>query len=74
VEDVLLQHGIVEFDVEPGTVVDVDLRKRITVVDAVAGKERARVVETFRTGFLRVMNDGDERILRKVEVRTSSQG
>jgi molecular chaperone GrpE (heat shock protein) len=74
VEDVLLQHGIVEFEVEPGTVVDVDLRKRITVVDAVAGKDRPRVVETFRSGFLRVMDDGQERILRKVEVRTSSQG
>jgi len=74
VEDVLLQHGVVEFDVEPGTVVDVELRRRITVVDTVPGKDRPQVLETFRSGFLRVMDDGQERILRKLEVRTSSPG
>lgn len=74
IEDVLLQHGVVEFDVEPGTVVDVELRRRIAVVDTVPGSDRALVVETFRSGFLRVMDDGQERILRKLEVRTSSPG
>lgn len=72
VEDVMLQHGVVEFDVEPGTVIDVELRRRITVVDTVPGKDRPKVVETFRSGFLRVMDDGQERVLRKLEVRTSS--
>jgi hypothetical protein len=74
IEDVLLQHGVVEFDVEPGTVIDVELRRRIAVVDTVPGTDRARVVETFRSGFLRVMDDGQERILRKLEVRSSTPG
>jgi hypothetical protein len=55
-------------------VVDVELRRRIAVVEAEAGGERTRVVETVRAGFLRMMGDGRERILRKVEVRTTSQG
>jgi chromosome segregation ATPase len=74
IEDVLLQHGVVEFDVEPGTAIDVELRRRIAVVDTVPGTDRARVVETFRSGFLRVMDDGQERILRKLEVRSSTPG
>jgi len=65
---------VVEFDVEPGTVIDVELRRRIAVVDTVPGKGRAKVVESFRSGFLRVMDDGQERVLRKLEVRTSTPG
>ena len=72
-EDILHQHGIVEFDVASGTEVDVDLRKRIAVVDSVPGKAKPRVTETFRSGFIYSREDGHEIVLRKVEVRTSSQ-
>ena len=72
-EDILHQHGIVEFDVPSGTEVDVDLRKRIAVVDSVPGKAKPRVTESFRSGFIYSREDGHEIILRKVEVRTSSQ-
>lgn len=72
-EDILLQHGVSEFDVGGGTEVDVDMRKRITVVESVPGKNKPRVVETCRSGFIYSREDGHELILRKVEVRTSSQ-
>jgi hypothetical protein len=68
-EDILLQHGIVEFDIEAGTEVDVEMRRRITVVESAGGGGRVQVADCVRTGFLRVMEDGSERILRKVEVR-----
>lgn len=72
-EDILLQHGISEFDIGHGTEVDVELRRRITVVESVAGKNKPRVVETCRSGFVYSREEGHELILRKVEVRTSSQ-
>lgn len=71
-EDILLQHGISEFDIGAGTEVDVELRKRITVVESVPGKNKPRVVETCRSGFIYSREEGHEFILRKVEVRTSS--
>lgn len=71
-EDILLQHGISEFDIATGTEVDVELRKRITVVESVPGKNKPRVVETCRSGFIYSREEGHEVILRKVEVRTSS--
>ncbi|HEY1048140.1 MAG TPA: hypothetical protein VGE39_00235, partial [Prosthecobacter sp.] len=72
-EDILLQHGVSEFDVPPGTEVDVSLRKRIAVVDSVPGKAKPRVTESCRSGFIYSRGEGHEIILRKVEVRTSSQ-
>ena len=73
-EDVLLQDGVVGFGVGDGTGIDVELRVRVAVVDTVPGTDRAKVVETFRSGFLRVMDDGQERVLRKLEVRSSTPG
>jgi chromosome segregation ATPase len=72
-EDILLQHGITEFDIAAGTEVDTQLRKRIAVVDSVPGKQKPRVVETCRSGFIYSREEGHEVILRKVEVKTSSQ-
>ncbi|MCX6856650.1 MAG: hypothetical protein NTV80_17300, partial [Verrucomicrobia bacterium] len=72
-EDILLQHGVSEFDIPAGTEVDTQLRKRIAVVDSLPGKEKPRVVETCRSGFMYSREEGQEVILRKVEVRTSSQ-
>jgi molecular chaperone GrpE (heat shock protein) len=72
-EDILLQHGVSEFDIATGTNVDTQLRKRITVVESLPGKEKPRVVETCRSGFIFSRKDGQEVILRKTEVRTSSQ-
>ncbi|MEQ1750498.1 MAG: nucleotide exchange factor GrpE, partial [Prosthecobacter sp.] len=72
-EDILLQHGVTEFDIAAGTEVDTQLRKRIAVVDSLPGKEKPRVVETCRSGFMYSREEGHEVILRKVEVRTSSQ-
>ena len=72
-EDILLQHGVSEFDIAAGTEVDTQLRKRIAVVDSLPGKEKPRVVETCRSGFMYSREEGQEVILRKVEVRTSSQ-
>jgi chromosome segregation ATPase len=72
-EDILLQHGVHEFDIAVGTEVDTQLRKRIAVVDSLPGKEKPRVIETCRSGFIYSREEGQEVILRKVEVRTSSQ-
>ncbi len=71
-EDILFQHGVSEFDINAGTEVDVELRKRITVVESVPGKNKPRVVETCRSGFIYSREEGHEFVLRKVEVRTSS--
>jgi hypothetical protein len=43
------------------------------VVDSTPGKNKPRVVESCRTGFIYSRSEGHEVILRKVEVRTSSQ-
>ena len=72
-EDILHQHGVTEFDVDAETKVDAQLRKRIAVVDSLPGKDKPRVIETCRSGFMYSRDDGHEVILRKVEVRTSSQ-
>jgi len=72
-EDILHQHGVTEFDVPPGTELDIELRKRIAVVDSLPGKAKPRVTESCRSGFIFSRGEGHEIILRKVEVRTSSQ-
>lgn len=72
-EDILHQHGVAEFSIPPGTEVDIELRKRIAVVDSVPGKSKPRVTESCRSGFVLSRGEGHEIILRKVEVRTSSQ-
>jgi molecular chaperone GrpE (heat shock protein) len=72
-EDILHQHGVTEFDVAPGTEVDIELRKRIAMVDSLPGKAKPRVTESCRSGFIFSRGEGHEIILRKVEVRTSSQ-
>lgn len=72
-EDILHQHGVTEFDIAPGTEVDLELRKRIAVVDSLPGKAKPRVTECCRSGFIYSRGEGHEIILRKVEVRTSSQ-
>lgn len=73
VEDILHQHGVTEFDVPNGTEVDIELRRRIAVVDSLPGKSKPRVIESCRSGFIFSRGEGHEIILRKVEVRTSSQ-
>ena len=73
VEDILAQHGIQEFRVDSGTEVDVKLRQRIAIVENVTGPAKPRVVESFRPGFVYARDDGRELILRKVEVKTSSE-
>lgn len=72
-EDILHQHGVTEFDVPSGTELDIELRKRIAVVDSLPGKAKPRVTESCRSGFIFSRGEGHEIILRKVEVRTSSQ-
>ena len=72
-EDILHQHGVTEFDVPNGTDVDIELRRRIAVVDSLPGKSKPRVIESCRSGFIFSRGEGHEIILRKVEVRTSSQ-
>ncbi|MEZ0390035.1 MAG: nucleotide exchange factor GrpE, partial [Verrucomicrobium sp.] len=72
-EDVLAQHGVSEFSVRPGTDVDVALRLRIAVVENVGGNGKAKVVESYRPGFIYAPGDGREIVLRKVEVKTSSE-
>ena len=72
-EDILEQHGIAQFKVAPGTEVNLDLRRRIAVVENVSGPARPRIVESYRPGFLYSTAGGREVILRKVEVKTSSE-
>jgi hypothetical protein len=72
-EDILSQHGISEFKVRNGTEVDVQLRQRIAIVENVAGNAKPRVVESFRPGFVYKPEENREVILRKVEVKTSSE-
>ncbi len=72
-EDILEQHGIVEFKVAPGTEVDVDLRQRIAIVESVPGPARPKVVESYRPGFKYSVEGGREVVLRKIEVKTSSE-
>ena len=69
----LHQHGITEFEVAPGTEVDVAMRHRISIIDSVPGKAKPKVIESYRPGFIYSAPDGREVILRKVEVKTSSQ-
>ena len=72
-EDILHQHGVTEFDVAPGTEVDVAMRYRIAIVDSVPGKSKPKVIESYRPGYIYSSPEGRETILRKVEVKTSSQ-
>jgi chromosome segregation ATPase len=72
-EDILAQHGIHEFHIEPGTEVDTELRQRIAIVENVAGPARSKIVETYRPGFIYAGAGGREVIIRKVEVKTSSE-
>jgi molecular chaperone GrpE (heat shock protein) len=72
-EDILNQYGITEFDVDVGTVVDVKIRQRIAVIESVPGDATPRIVASYRPGFVFTPPEGKEVILRKVEVKTSSQ-
>jgi molecular chaperone GrpE (heat shock protein) len=72
-EDILHQHGVTEFEVAPGTVVDVALRYKIAITDSVPGKSKPKVIESYRPGYIYSSPEGKETILRKVEVKTSSQ-
>ena len=72
-EDALAQHGVSEFSVRPDTEVDIALRQRINVVENLGGTGKTRVLESYRPGFLYAPGDGREIILRKVEVKTSSE-
>jgi molecular chaperone GrpE (heat shock protein) len=72
-EDILHQHGVTEFEIAPGTEVDVAMRHRISIMDSVPGKSKPKVIENYRPGFIYSHPDGREIILRKVEVKTSSQ-
>ncbi len=71
-EDILKQHRISELHVEPGTPLDMALRRRIIVVESKPDAGPVRVLETRRSGFARANEDGSERVLRKVEVITTS--
>lgn len=70
-EDILTQHGISELRIATGTPVDADLRRRIVVVESAPGSGPARVMETRRSGFVRANKEGNEHMLRKVEVSTT---
>ena len=74
-EDILAQHGVVPYSVPAGTEVDMDLRHRISVVESnvTRTKAKAKVVASFRPGFLYQPHGKQEVILRKVEVKTSSE-
>jgi molecular chaperone GrpE (heat shock protein) len=72
-EDVLAQHGVTEFKVRPDTEVDIALRQRINVVESLGGTGKTRVAESYRPGYLYAPGDGREIVLRKVEVKTSSE-
>lgn len=72
-EDILMQHGVVEFSVEPGSLIDEHMRQCITVVGSIPGKKPPTVTESLRPGFLQIRENGKERVIRKVEVKTSSQ-
>ncbi|WP_156346631.1 nucleotide exchange factor GrpE [Verrucomicrobium spinosum] len=72
-EDILAQHGVTEFKVRPDTEVDIALRQRIAVVENRSGTGKTRVTECYRPGYLYAPGDGREIVLRKVEVKTSSE-
>jgi molecular chaperone GrpE (heat shock protein) len=72
-EDILAQHGVAAFSVPPGTVVDLNLRQRISIVESIGGQAKPRVIESYRSGFVYSPYMGQEVVLRKVEVKTSSQ-
>jgi len=42
-------------------------------VDSVPGKSKPKVIESYRPGYIYSSPEGRETILRKVEVKTSSQ-
>ena len=46
---------------------------RWAIKDSLPGKSKPRVTESCRSGFIFSRGEGHEIILRKVEVRTSSQ-
>ncbi|MDB6140754.1 MAG: hypothetical protein JWO94_3826, partial [Verrucomicrobiaceae bacterium] len=72
-EDILHQHGVTEFEIEPGTEIDVKLRQRISVIESQPGNAKPKVVATYRPGFIYSGQEGREVVLRKVEVKTTSQ-
>jgi molecular chaperone GrpE (heat shock protein) len=72
-EDILNQYGVTEFDIDAGTVVDVKVRQRIAVIESIPGDSTPKIVTSFRAGFVYTPADGREVVLRKVEVKTSSQ-
>jgi molecular chaperone GrpE (heat shock protein) len=72
-EDILHQHGVVEFEVEPGTEIDVKLRQRISVIESQPGSAKPKIVATCRPGFMYSAPEGREVVLRKVDVKTTSQ-
>ncbi|MEO0414656.1 MAG: hypothetical protein AAF226_06860, partial [Verrucomicrobiota bacterium] len=73
--DLLAEHSVDKFDLEPGTELSIDHRKQIQLIQqqknaAVAKKSggaRSRVVETVRSGYIYRRN-GKDVIIRKAEV------
>ena len=49
------------------------MRHRITILESVPGRSKPKVIESYRPGLIYAPPDGREVILRKVEVKTSSQ-
>lgn len=72
-EDLLFHYGVRQINFAAGTEVDPQMRPCISIVDSIPGEGKARVVQTCRVGYAYSCEDGREVILRKVEVRTSSQ-
>jgi len=70
--DLLSEAGVEEVSVPAGTPIDIDLRRRIKIIERAesSGDESPKVLETLRPGFISALATGGDLVLRKVEVKT----
>jgi len=57
-----------EFSFEPGTLVDLEIRKKIIVSEGDSSGEQTEIAETLRCGFIYQYKDDEPEVVRKAEV------
>ncbi len=57
-----------EFSFEPGTIVDLEIRKKIIVSEGDSTGEQTEIAETLRCGFVYQYKDDEPELVRKAEV------
>jgi len=72
--DILKEYSIEAYSLEPGTVIDVSVRKRIQIVETLSADhpDGTRIVRTYRPGYVCQNGDlGIPTLLRKADVAVS---